>query len=131
MTLWNPQHTLDDLYEFKLYIADVLKRTPDTAWSHRTGNREKDWTVKETLAHMVSISEVFQIAVHSALTETSLEIAGVSKRDDLRAFNDSEIARLSQYSPPELIDRLINSLDDVEATIRQLSSDDYEKLLTL
>jgi hypothetical protein len=131
MTLWNPQHVLDDLYEFKLYLSDVFKRTPDSAWANRTGDREKDWTVKETLAHIVSISQFFQKGVQSALTDTPLDIPNVAKREDLRAFNNSEIARLSHHTPNELVSQLLGSLTDVEATVKDLSPDDYEKTVDL
>ena len=127
MTLWNPQHTVDDLHELQSLLFDFLVSLPAEAWSHKTGARDKDWTVQETVAHLLSISRLFQQGVQAALTDTKVSIPHLTRREDLRDFNQHEIARLSSHTPDELIDLLRESFADVLTTISQLTPDDYEK----
>lgn len=102
----------DDFSTFSAIVETHLRNVPPEAWAWRTGTREKDWTLHETLAHVVAIAALFNQAARAALDQTPLEIPGLTQRDDLAALNARNIAEWVQISPDALITRLISELQN-------------------
>ncbi len=112
--MFNLQDNLQDFGEFRQIIGNYLRSlVADSAlWTTRTGARDKDWTLHEVLAHLVSIAECFNHATRHALNNEELHIEQLTHREDLRRLNESEIERLTQNSPSELTDSLLAELDE-------------------
>lgn len=114
MTGFDKQAILDDLREFQAMLAAFWEGVLDDVWKLRTGGRDKDWTLHEVLAHLVSIARLFNLAAEAAIQQTPpTPIDGLAKRTDLGEWNLQQIAELSQNAPQVLIEWL---LDEFNAT---------------
>jgi uncharacterized damage-inducible protein DinB len=116
-----------DIRDFREVLAEHVRAIPDDAWELRTGTRDKDWTLRQTVAHLVAIAQAFNQAAQAAVTEMPLLTPGIEKRDDLRAWNRSQIAQLSDVAPEALVDRLLVELDFAAQYLTGLSDDDLER----
>lgn len=102
------QQTAQDLKTFHKLAGDFWKAVPDEAWSKRTGQREKDWTLHQCLAHLLSIAIVFNKAADAAIRGEELDLREFSQREQLTDWNNAEIARLSLIPPNGLIVQLLH-----------------------
>ncbi|NDJ34449.1 MAG: hypothetical protein GYB64_07245 [Chloroflexi bacterium] len=96
---------------FAADIAELIACLRDYAagpvdWDQHTGDRPKDWNRHETLAHLVSVAVVFNRAAEAARDGSPLVIEGITRREDLRAWNTTQIAHFVQDAPSALLDRL-------------------------
>lgn len=103
--------TREDFSSFKQIISDVLLSVPDDAWAQKTGSRDKDWTLHQLMAHLVSIAQIFQQAADAAASQTEMNLRGMETRADLAAWNAREIERL-QHSPPNALSIRLRQLLD-------------------
>lgn len=120
-------NVLNDFNTFKPIVLDYLRSVPDSAWETRTGTREKDWTLHQTLAHLVSISHLFNQAAHCARNGEPLSVDGLARREDLVSWNETEIMRLTQHTPDTLIQQLAQSLDATAGIAESLTSEQMER----
>lgn len=120
------EQTLSDLKNFHTVSSQFWKNIPDDAWDTKTGTRDKDWTIHETLAHVLSIAQLFNKATDSALRGETLVVKGFEKREDLGAWNDEQIGRLSQLAPNGLIVQLLQELRITHERASQLTADTAE-----
>lgn len=128
MPSFNPQAMLADVAEFKLIFQSFAERVPVNAWSLKTGERDKDWTMHETLAHLVSVARLFNMAAEFALNETPIDVQDFTERSFLATWNKREIAKLTQISPPDLVTQLLNELTNTEALIPMLTEVNFANL---
>ena len=120
-------YPLQDFDELKTVLREHFDNTGDMFWKMRTGSREKDWTLHETLAHLVAIAAALNIGADTALRgEPEVVIDGVKERTDLRQWNDSQIEIRTQKTPAELLDDLEAELDKAEATIKNITEEQSE-----
>lgn len=101
------QQTEQDIKTFHQLAGDFWKTVPDEAWNKRTGAREKDWTLHQCLAHLLSIAIAFNKATDAAIRGEELDIREMSQREQLAEWNEGEIARLSKVPPNGLIVQLL------------------------
>jgi hypothetical protein len=127
MTTFDPQPTLDDFAEFRALLADFWANVPDKAWNTRTGKRDKDWTLHQALAHLVSIAVLFNHAVDVTIDDQPLEIVGLKIRRDLRHWNDIEIAARVAIPPDGLVDQLLAELDGAVERLGSLTAEEVER----
>lgn len=117
----------EDFQELKDVLQAHFEQVGDLFWKMRTGRREKDWTLHEALAHLVAIAEALNIAAEAAVKgEPGALTDIVTKREDLRTLNDTEIAKRTQKLPQALLTDLLSQLNRAEATIRDISTPDSE-----
>lgn len=125
------QQIVEDFSEFSALLADFLDSNYGNIWQKQTGTREKDWTLHQLLAHLEDIAGVFLRYARAASDDThdgaQIALDGLSERRDLRAYNAAAIADGMQYSPAELTDRLIDSLDATVALLRTSSSEQLDQ----
>jgi hypothetical protein len=127
MTRLNPDDTLADFAELRGILQDYFAGLSPEDWHLRTGDRDKDWTVRQTLAHLVAIAELLNRAVEAALQDKDLAIEGVHKRQDLRAWNEQQIAMRSDMTPAHLAEQLFAEFDTAAHYIKTLASEDFHK----
>lgn len=131
MAIWQPQHTIDDLQIISDILFPYLEKLSPDQWHMKTGTRDQDWTLHQVLAHLVSIAELFELATFHAFTGDALDIPNLTKREDLRAFNQSEIERLTQHTPASLIGMLRENFEQINSDIAIIEAQDYEKTVDL
>lgn len=113
-----------DLRDFRAIFADYASDVPPDAWDVQTGSRDKDWTLRQTMAHLVAIAQAFNRAAQAAVTQMPLLTPGMEKRDDLRAWNRTQIAELEDIASEHLIERFLVELDFAAQYLTGLSDDD-------
>lgn len=118
-----------DFREFYDIAQKFWKPIPDEAYARRTGTREKDWTLLETLAHLLSFAQLLNRAVDAALRDEKLDLNGVSQREDLLAWNTKEIARLSQAPSNALIMRFLKELEQAGNSLHTLTPEQSETMV--
>lgn len=120
-------YPIQDFDEMKAVLREHFANTRQMFWKLRTGSREKDWTLHETLAHLVAIAAAFNTSIDAALKgESVVQIDGVSERSDLRQWNDSQIKIRSQKPPSDLLDELEAELDKAKATVSNITTEQSE-----
>jgi hypothetical protein len=111
MPTYDPQSILDDFTEFRAILDNHLQDVPADAWDRRTGEREKDWTLKQTLAHLAAIAGLFNLGVDAALSQTTIVVEGLTQRVDLRDWNEAQIAARESLTVDELTAQLFGEFD--------------------
>jgi Mycothiol maleylpyruvate isomerase N-terminal domain len=125
------EQTEKDLKIFHQLAGNFWKTVPDDAWEKRTGSREKDWTLHQTLAHVLSVATLFNKATDAAIRGEDLNFRDVAGREALAAWNAEEIARLSQAPPNALIVRLLQEWRSAGDKARSLTAETAEKTYSL
>ncbi|MCA9911814.1 MAG: maleylpyruvate isomerase N-terminal domain-containing protein [Anaerolineae bacterium] len=120
-----------DLRNFREIFADFAREIPPNAWDIQTGTRDKDWTLQQTMAHLVAIAQAFNRAAQAAVTQMPLLTPGMEKRDDLASWNRTQIAELADIPPEALIERFLVELDFAAQYLTGLSDDDLEQTVHL
>lgn len=120
-----------DLRDFREIFAEFARTIPPNAWDLQTGTREQDWTLRQTMAHLVSIAQTFNRTAQAAVTQMPLLTPGMEKRDDLRAWNRTQIAELADIHSDHLIERFLVELDYAAQYLTGLSDDDLAQTVHL
>ena len=102
--------TAQDFEEMRAVLAEFYHPLPDDAWDNSTGNREKDWTLHEVTAHLVSVARLLNTATEAALDSRPLHLENFLEREDLREWNAIEIAALTQDPGDKLVSELMTAL---------------------
>ncbi len=131
MPSFDPPAMLADFDEFKTIFQNFADAVPADAWSLKTGERDKDWTMHETLAHLVSVARLFNMAAEYALSETSFDVQDFTERAFLGTWNKREIAELSQKAPADLVAQLVAELSNTQKIIPRLTEDNFTNLADL
>lgn len=120
-------YPIQDFDELKTILREHVENTRELFWKMRTGGREKDWTLHETLAHLVAIAAALNTGIDAALKgQPVAPVAGVNDRADLRQWNANEIKIRSQKPPAELLDDLEAELDKAKATVTNITEEQSE-----
>ncbi|MGJ3237356.1 MAG: maleylpyruvate isomerase N-terminal domain-containing protein [Anaerolineae bacterium] len=104
------QITSDDLKTFHTHISTFLKRVPDEAWERPTGSRAEDWTLHQTLAHLLAVAQVFNKAADAALRAEPLVTRDFERREQLETWNQAQVDRLVLVPPNGLIVQYLQEL---------------------
>jgi hypothetical protein len=117
------QQTAQDIKTFHKLAGDFWKTVPDEAWEKRTGQREKDWTLHQCLAHLLSIAVAFNKATDAAMRGEGMDIREFTRREQLAEWNEGEIGRLSQVPPNGLIVQLLHEWQAAGEKAHSLSAE--------
>lgn len=121
MDAFSPDLLAHDFSQLKRILEDFFVPIQWDDWQRRTGNQSGDWTLKQTLAHVVVSSEWFYQMMDDTLNGEPVEIPGLQSREDLPAFNAVNIAQ-NQFTLPEvLIETLMDTLEQVAARVSSLT----------
>lgn len=103
--MFDLKQTSRDLDTFSIQFTAFVAKIPDDAWQEQTGTREKDWTLHQTLAHLISFSEFLNQAVEAGINHLPFEVDRAEKRTDLHTWNKREIQALLEIKPRDLLAR--------------------------
>lgn len=111
-----------DLKDFHGLSSRFWQRVPDDAWQRKTGTRDKDWTLLETLAHILSFAQAYNKFVDAGLRDEPATFMGANDtRDDLAQWNQREIERLAILPPNGLIVQLLQEWRITSEKVAQLT----------
>lgn len=117
----NLQQIQQDLKDFHSIASQFWKIVPDEAWQSKTGTRDKDWTLHETLAHILSIAQIFNKATDAAMRGETLTMKGMNRREDLAEWNSQQIERLAILPANSLIVQLLQEWRIANEKLEQLT----------
>lgn len=121
------EQTQQDLKDFHTMMGNFWKRVPDDAWDKRTGEREKDWTLHQTLAHVLSIAQMFNKAADAALRNEDIISKDFDRREQLGEWNDNQIEKLTKIPPNGLIVQFLQELRITHDKIALITEDNAEQ----
>jgi hypothetical protein len=90
-------------------------------WERHTEPREKGWMLWECLAHVTSIAEAWYGAVEQVLAGQPVTYPGLTRRTDLPAVNQQEIAARQHIPPAQLVDNLLTVLEKIALQAEKLT----------
>jgi hypothetical protein len=131
MNGFEPQTLITDIETFKKVFQEFARAIPVDAWAKRTGTRDKDWTLHETVAHLVSIAVAFNRAADSAMNQHKLKTPGISGRNDLRAWNEAEIGSRQTRPHLALVAELTSELDRTIGYLKTITDEQMEQKVFL
>ena len=123
MTTFDREVYLADLRAFRRILANHIDAIPADTWDARTGSRDRDWTLKQTLAHLVSIAILFNQATEAAARRQPLIAPGLEQREKLRAWNESQIATFAREPVEGLTAALFGAFDDTARVVEGLTAE--------
>lgn len=123
----NLNQTELDLTVLKAKLVGLLSTVPDNAWDEKTGERDKDWTLHQTLAHLVSIARLFNRAADAAMQQKPLLVQGLESRHDLAGWNAQQIALYSQHEPVDLRALLADAFGGAAARAMRMTPSQAEQ----
>ncbi|HEU4323548.1 MAG TPA: maleylpyruvate isomerase N-terminal domain-containing protein [Roseiflexaceae bacterium] len=120
-----------DLLELRAVYASFLAGLRPDDWTRRTGPRAKDWTVRETVAHLDSVLSTYRKGVAAALAGRSLEVPSVLRREDLSRWNRAEIDARAGMGAEELGAQLLEGMAELARTAGALSAEESRRTAAL
>jgi hypothetical protein len=131
MSNFDRQKTIDDLNTLREVVSQFLEALQPADWERKTGNRDKDWTVAETLAHTATVAEAFNMVVYAGRRGVPAEVTSIQRREDLREWNAREIeVKLSKHTLEHLRTQLDEELTQA-ATYADLLNDEELMKMTV
>jgi|GEM_PF-2414221 len=121
------EQTQQDLKDFSTLMSNFWKKVPDTAWDLKTGNRDKDWTLHQALAHVLSIAQTFNKAADAALRNEAINVKDFSERGKIGDWNDREIERLTKVAPNGLIVQFLQEIRIAHDKVAMITEDNVEQ----
>ncbi len=121
------EQTQQDLKDFHTIVSNFWKRVPDDAWDERTGTRDKDWTLHETLAHVLAIAQIFNKAADAALRNEVISMKGFNERGQIADWNELQIEKLTKVAPNGLIVQFLQELRIAHDKIALITGENAEQ----
>lgn len=106
-------------------LADFCTARSPQDWERKTGTRAKDWTLHQTLAHLVAGAELIWTATEATLQGQPATFP-IAQRSELPALNAREIAAREHIPPPELTRQLLDLLNQCAARCQTLTPRELE-----
>ena len=127
MNGFEPKTLIADIETFKHVFQEFAKTIPVDAWSKKSGARDKDWTLHDTVAHLVSIAVAFNRVADAAINQHSLRTPGIAQRNDLRDWNEAEISSRQTRPHLALVAEFISELDRTIAYVNNITPPQMEQ----
>jgi len=102
-----------DFLELREIYAGSLERVKEESWAKRTSDRRPNgWTLWQTLAHMDAVAQLYNAAIELGLAGRPVEIAGFTRREDLRAMNQAAMDARAELPVAELCASFLGALEE-------------------
>jgi hypothetical protein len=136
-----PTQPLDSAFSAPILIEDlhtIMQILPRFFSTLSTANPQqgtesggKGWTLHETIAHVASVAEFYDLAIDETLHGKVFAFPGLEKRTDLRPVNDREIAARSEIPMESLVDTLQKTLTQTVRRAADLSTEQFALPVTI
>jgi hypothetical protein len=118
------QHVLTDLLSIKNILQVFFQDIPSHLWHQKDRrSRPHDWTLHQTLAHLVAAAEYYHLTLKHALHQDVIIPSGLKQRHDLSTYNQQEITKRQHLQASVLVTDLQNALSSTIDTAQQLTSE--------
>jgi hypothetical protein len=120
---FEPKTLADDLHEVRRIYAQLFDRLSGVDWNKPVQGGTKEWTLHETIAHLVALNGAGLEGIKHALRGENYTFIGLESRYKLNDYNRKGIDEHMDIPRKELCAKLLDILDEATGIARNLSSD--------
>lgn len=120
---FDPVTLADDLCEVRLIYAELFVRLDEADWDKPVKGSSKEWTLHETVAHLVALNGAGLESIKHTLRGESYIFVGLDDRYKFNAYNRKGIDDHLEIPMKELRVKLLNILDEAARLARDLRPD--------
>jgi len=99
-----------DFLELQEIYRGSFERVKDDDWNRRIERRAEPWTMREALAHTLTMTETYNQIIQSGLEGRPASIPGLARREDIPSFNEAALAANAERPIGELISAFLEAL---------------------
>jgi hypothetical protein len=100
-----------DLHVLEEKLISFLQSVEPQAWSRKMRPyRRGEWTLAETMAHLVTVAEFYVSAIQHTVRQEIVQTPGFTRRQDLPGYNQQAIRLRQHLQPAQLITALQGAL---------------------
>lgn len=127
---FTPYTLAADFLELREILAGSLERVRPEGWSKRTTDRRpKGWTLRQTLAHLDAVAQLYNHVITTGLAGEPVAIPGFTRREDLKVVNEAAMAARAELPVAELSASLLAALDEAARLAGQLAPEQLGRLV--
>jgi hypothetical protein len=115
-----------DLEELQAVLDRFFARVGNAQWEQRTERHNRGWTLRETLAHVTAIAEIFDLGIERTMHGLPFDHPVFSASADLIDINKTLIAERINIPPGVLVNTLIDALQRTAQRARNMPPDMWE-----
>ncbi len=128
---FEPQTLADDLHEVRCIYAQLFDRLSGMDWDKLVKGGSKEWTLHETIAHLVALNGAGLEGIMYALRGENYTFNGLESRYELNDYNRKGIDEHMDVPRKELCAKLLEILDAATGIARNLSPDQADLTLEM
>ena len=121
MDAFGLQGLATDLIEVKRIFTEFFAARSPADWQRRTERHDKGWTLRETIAHLDSVGQIYLRAVEATLAGQACPIPGLLQRTDLPTWNQREIEARMHWPVTDLCSSFLDTLQQATDFLDRLS----------
>lgn len=123
---FDPQTLADDLSEVRRIYAQFFARLAEADWDKPVRGSPKEWTLHETIAHLVALNGAGLESIKHTLRGEPYTFIGLDNRYEFNAYNRKGIDELLNIPMKDLCAKLLEILDEAASIARDLRPDQAE-----
>lgn len=123
---FDPQTLADDFLEVRRIYAEFFGSLDETRWDKPVKGGSKEWTLHETVAHLVALNGAGLESVRYALRGETYTFAGLESRYELLNYNRKGIDERLGIPMKALCAELLDILAQAASIARELRPDQAE-----
>lgn len=101
-----------DFLELRELFAGSFERMRDEDWLRRSDRRPGGWTLRQALAHVDAVAEVYNSAIGAGLAGRPVRVPGLERRGDLKVVNRDAMAARAELPVAELSASFLGHLEE-------------------
>jgi hypothetical protein len=125
-TTFISQTLADDLYEVRRIYDEFFTTLDETLWDKPVKGGSKEWTLHETIAHLVALNGAGLESIKHTLHGEPYTFAGLDNRYGFNAYNRKGIDEYLNIPMGEVCAKLLDILDEATDIARNLQPDQAE-----
>lgn len=119
-----------DFLELHAIVAGMFERMKDEDWGRRTTDRRpQGWTIRQTLAHLEAVGSSYNAVIRDCLAGRPVEVPGLARREELKAFNAAAIEARAETPTDELCGAFLGSLEEAARLAAPLAAEQLGRLV--
>jgi len=120
-----------DFLELQEIYRGSFERVKDDDWNRRIERRAEPWTMRQVLAHTLTMTEVYNQVILSGLEGRRANIPGLTSREDIASFNEKAIAASAERPVTELISAFLEALGAAARIAAPLGAESLGRLVAV
>jgi hypothetical protein len=126
-----PELLVADLEEMQRVLVRFFARIGDSQWDYHTEKRNRGWTLRETLAHVTAIAEIFDLAAEHTINGIPFDHPLLNRSEHLIEINKILIAERIDTPPGTLVQALLDALGRTAQLARNMPPEMWDRTVDL